>query len=99
MTNSEVDALLAMMEAWLADPAWELEAESLADWTSRFNDALATADRSHGWIETAERSHRVGRQLEQRLQSVIEAKERIRVELEQQDKGVRALKGYGTVSR
>lgn len=99
MTNGQVIALLDQMEAWLEDPTWEPETEPLAEWTDRFNAALAAADRGQGWEAVRERCHSIRRRLEQRLKTVMEARDLLRTELESQDRGARALKGYGAATR
>lgn len=95
MSNARVRAALEQMEAWLADPAWEPEAESLALWDTEFNAALAVAERGVEWPDLAQRAHAAGKQLEARVDRAVEVLDRMRREMEAQGRGHRALRGYG----
>lgn len=95
MSDARVRVAIEQMEAWLADPAWEPEAEALARWDAEFKAALAAADRGEGWPELAGRAHAAGKLLEARLALAVEALNQVRMELETQGRGNRALKGYG----
>lgn len=95
MSDSLVLRSLERMEAWLDDPSWEPEAALLDAWQSDFDAAVAGAERSEGWMSLVHRAHEAGRRLESRMQEVAAEAERLRRRLESQDRGVRALKGYG----
>jgi len=95
MSEARVRVAIEQMEAWLADPAWEPEAEALAQWDAEFKAALAAASRGEGWPVLAERAHAAGKLLEARLAMAVEALDQVRVEMETQGRGNRALKGYG----
>ncbi|NWJ41143.1 MAG: hypothetical protein HXX12_09255 [Geothrix sp.] len=95
MSDARVRAAIEEMEAWLADPAWEPEAEALARWDAEFRAAMAQAERAEGWPALAGRAHAAGKLLEARIPVAVEALNRVRAELETQAQGNRALKGYG----
>ena len=82
------------MEAWLADPAWDPDPEVLAQWTREFQGALTQTEKGPDWPELAARAHAAGNLLEARLAGVMVARDQVRTQLEAQDRGGRALKGY-----
>ena len=99
MSDARVRAAVEQMEAWLADPDWEPEAKALARWDAEFKAALVAADRGEGWPALAERAHAAGILLESRLALAVEALDQMRMEIESQGRGNRALKGYGAGTR
>jgi hypothetical protein len=82
MSEGRVRATIEQMEAWLADPGWEPDAEALARWNAEFQGALAQKGKGPGWLDLVARAHA-----------------QVRVELETQVRGNRALKGYGAGRR
>jgi len=99
MSNRAVVAAINKMEAWLIDPDWQPDPEALAQWNAEFRIALDLADKGSGWLDLLTNAHAVGRQLEVRLAHFTEVRDGLRAELEAQDLGNRALKGYGAVTR
>ena len=99
MSDSRVRAAIEQMEAWLADPNWEPDAGTLAQWDTEFQSALAQAEKASGWSELRERAHAAGHQLEARRVVLADALDQVRRELEGHERGVRALKGYGAGTR
>ncbi len=99
MSDDRVRAAIEQMEAWLADPAWEPDAEVLAAWDTEFNAAMAVAVRAEGWTGLTDRAHAAGKLLEGRIAVAVEALNRVRAELEAQSRGNRALRGYGAGTR
>jgi hypothetical protein len=99
MSDVRVRAAIETMEAWLADPGWNPEAEALDHWEQEFQAALAQAEKAPGWLELVDRAHAAGRRLEARTQAMIEAQARLRAELESHERGNRALRGYQSSSR
>ena len=97
MSDSQVRRSIEQMEAWLDDPSWEPEATALSAWQDAFDAAAAGAERSEDWPALVQRAHEVGRRLDLRAQEVAAEAERLRLRLESQDRGVRALKGYGSM--
>ena len=99
MSDARVRAAVEQMEAWLNDPAWEPDPDALARWDSECLSALAAAEKGEGWPELAERAHAAGRRLDARSEEMAGELARIKVELEAQELGSRALRGYGASSR
>ena len=99
MSDSKVRAALEQMEAWLVDPAWEPDAEALAQWNVEFQVALAQADKAPGWPALMDRAHAAGQHLEVRSAILAQEQDKVRAELEVQERGNRALKGYGASAR
>jgi hypothetical protein len=99
MSDGLVRAALERIEAWLADPAWEPDPERLAQWNADFQEALAQSGKGPGWSDLIARAHAAGHELEARLVVVAEARDRLKQELESQERGGRALKGYGVSAR
>ncbi len=99
MSDGQVRAAIEQMEAWLDDPAWEPDAEALAQWNAGFLEALALAEKAHGWSDLIARAHVAGRLLDSRADVVANERDRLRAELATQDRGNRALRGYGASAR
>ena len=99
MSIGRVSAAIEQMEAWLADPAWEPDPDALAQWNTEFQGALAQTEKGPGWAELAARAHVAGKLLEARLTAVTAARDQVKIELEAQVLGNRALKGYGAGRR
>jgi hypothetical protein len=95
MSDAQVRAAIEQMEAWMADPAWEPDPEALSRWDGGFRSALARAEKGEGWPELAARAHALGRELDARADRLALARDEIKAELDAQQRGVRALKGYG----
>ena len=99
MNDGRVRAAIEQMEAWLSDVAWEPDPEALALWEEEFRTALAQAEKGSGWAALITRAHEAGRMLEARIEVVVEARDRIKAEVEAQEQGNRALRGYGANTR
>jgi len=99
MSDAQVRAAIEQMEAWLADPNWEPDPDALERWRMEFQTALAQAEHAPGWGELVARGHSAGQLLDARSRAVSEARDQVRAELAAQDRGTRALKGYGANSR
>ncbi|MBK8791650.1 MAG: hypothetical protein IPN59_00615 [Holophaga sp.] len=99
MNDGRVRAAIEQMEAWLSDVAWEPDPDALAQWEEEFRMALAQAEKGSGWAALIARAHEAGRMLEARIEVVAEARDRIKAELEAQEQGNRALRGYGANTR
>jgi hypothetical protein len=99
MTDQPVCAAIEQMEAWLADTTWEPDAYTLAQWDTEFQAVLAQAEKGPGWAELRDRAHVAGHRLEARRAVLAAALDELRRELEVQERGNRALKGYGASTR
>ena len=99
MNDLRVRAAIEQMEAWLADPNWEPVADALAHWNSEFLEALSLAGKGPGWSELITRAHQAGQRLEARSVELAAARDQVRTELETQERGTRALRGYGASTR
>jgi hypothetical protein len=94
MSDARVLAIIERMEAWLADATWEPDADALACWNADLKEALAQAEKATGWADLVVRAHAAGHSLEARSLEVAQALGRLQKELEDQERGNRALKGY-----
>jgi hypothetical protein len=99
MSDGRVRAAIEHMEAWLADPTWEPNADTLDEWHLEFMAAAGQAEKAAGWAELVARAHAAGRMLEMRSRVLAEERDRIKAAMAAQDRGSRALKGYGATSR
>ena len=99
MSDAKVRTAIEQMEAWLADLNWEPDPNVLEHWRREFQTALAQAEHAPGWVDLVARGHAAGQLLEARSHALAEARDQVRAELAVQDRGTRALKGYGANSR
>ena len=99
MNDLRVRAAIEQMETWQADPEWQPESDALARWNREFQEALAQAEKGPGWPDLISRAHAAGHLLEARSAKMAEAQDQLRAELEAQERGNRALKGYGAGTR
>jgi hypothetical protein len=99
MSDARVRTALEQMEAWLADPQWEPDADGLAQWHAEFREALAHAEKATGWPSLIDRAHAAGQALEDRTAPLAEERDRLKAMLEGQGRGVQALKSYGASTR
>jgi hypothetical protein len=99
MSDECVQAAIEQMEAWLADPTWEPDPVVLAQWHAAFLEAVGQAEKSIHWSALVVRAHRAGEQLEARCRELSKERDRVKALLEAQERGGRALKGYGASSR
>jgi hypothetical protein len=99
MSDGAVRAAIQTLEAWLADPECPLDEIALEAWNRDFQTALAGAEKGPGWPELVARGHRLAERVESRRQAVAAQRDAVRLELEQQVQGDRALKGYGSSTR
>lgn len=99
MSDGAVRAAIQTLEAWLADPERPLDEVALEAWNRDFQAAMAGAEKGPGWPELVARGHRLAERVESRRQAVAAQRDAVRLELEQQAQGDRALKGYGSNTR
>lgn len=99
MSDEAVRAAIQTLEAWLADPERALDEIALETWNRDFQAAVAGAEKGPGWPELVARGHRLAERVESRRQAVAAQRDAVRLELEQQAQGDRALKGYGSSTR
>ncbi|MFN7959478.1 MAG: hypothetical protein U0P46_14280 [Holophagaceae bacterium] len=99
MSDVRVREAVEQMEAWLEDPAWQPDLETLTRWEDAFRVAVAQAEKNLGWPELVQRAHEAGRRLDERSEAMAAELGQLKVRLQAQDQGNRALKGYGASSR
>lgn len=99
MSDGRVRTALEQMEAWLSDPSWDPDPDVLANWTTEYQTALSQAERASGWADLMDRAKAAGQLLEDRIVVVARERDRIRAELENQERGNRALRGYKASAR
>lgn len=94
MSTFAVQQALDQMEAWLADPEWDPDPDALAVWDEGFKSAMKETEGAPDRVPLIERSHRLGKALEARTSRFVEIRDALRVELDAQNLGNRALRGY-----
>ena len=94
MSDEAVLAAIQQMEMWLADSSWNPDPEALARWNVAFQEAMAGASKGPAWQELMTRSHVAGERLEARIGPLAEARDKVKAELDAQERGHRALRGY-----
>lgn len=99
MSDPKVLAAIEQMEGWMDDPNSDLEPDVLAQWNEGFQAALAQADKTDGWPDLVVRAHAVGERVKARTAQMIVLQKRVKAELDSQESGNRALKGYGASTR
>ena len=99
MSNSAVRAAIEQMEIWLSDAGWEPEPGDLEGWNRKYQEAVAQAEQGPEWSGLVVRAHALGKRLEQRLDQLVKRRNEIKVELDAQERGNRALAGYGASTR
>lgn len=99
MSDTEVVACLDEMEARLHCPSSDWTPEALEGWHQRFHAAVATAERGPDWAEIVERAHSLGGMVTNLAALASSQRDQIRMELDRQALGYRALKGYGASVR
>lgn len=99
MSDEGIRSALEQMEAWLADPSWEPLPDAIAEWDDAFHRAMNQANHGPGWDVLIARCHALGRELEARADLISVKCNDLKVELEGQSRGVRALKGYSAAIR
>lgn len=97
---SDVDVLreIERMEGWLQDCQQMPGPEGLAEWNQAFRSALMGAERSPGWAELVARAHALGTQVNDRAALLAVERDEVRADLDAQERGGRALKGYGAAA-
>ena len=99
MSDPKVRAAIEQMEAWMGDPNWEPDPGQLEAWNKEYQTAVSQAEKGAGWPELVERAHALGRRLEPRLAQMVRLRDELKAELEAQERGNRALLGYGASTR
>jgi len=96
MSDEALRQLLERMEAWLSDDTWEPDPEVLSEWETEFQRCLASTEKGSDWPELRQRAHAAGGVLSARADRLALVQADIRAELEAQERGNRALRGYRT---
>ncbi|HEX9080669.1 MAG TPA: hypothetical protein VF768_00250 [Holophagaceae bacterium] len=99
MNDATVRAILARLEAWLKASKDPLDPAFLEAWNREFQAAQATAERGPEWPDLVAWAHRLADQVDQRRRTVESQREEVRLELQRQAQGQRALQGYGGRTR
>lgn len=92
MSDQALAALLDELERLLQQEAPEPEA--LEGWRRSFDAALPSAERGPGWEGIVARCRALAGRLDAGANQLAKQAEDLRRELERQDQGTRALKGY-----
>jgi hypothetical protein len=99
MSDAAVLQEIERMESWMRDPQNLPGPEDIAEWNRAFERALASAERGPGWSALMVRSRALGSQVNERSAALASQRDQVRVELDTQERGGRALKGYGATVR
>jgi len=99
MSADRLRLAIEQMEAWLADTTWEPVPEALAEWEFEFRAALVDFKKGSGSMDLIDRAHTAGKLLEARIPSLEDLLDQMRTGLEAQERGSRALRGYGANTR
>ena len=99
MSDRRVRTAIERMEAWIGNPGWEPDPDELTGWNTEYQAALAQAEKGEGWQDLVARAHALGQQLEPKLANMVRIREQLRTELDAQERGSRALIGYGASAR
>ena len=94
MSHERLRASIEQMEAWVADPSWEPDPEALARWDADFQTALVHAEKGSDWPDLMARAHAAGHRLQARTVRFAQVRDELRAQLDAQERGNRALKGY-----
>lgn len=99
MSDRGVLAAIQAMEGWLDDPDHPLDERALECWNREFQEAVARAEKGPGWSDIVARAHDLAKRVEARTQALSVQRDAVRLELEHQAQGGRALRGYGSSAR
>jgi hypothetical protein len=100
MSDDAVGGLIAEMEDYLGATGTP-DAEFVAGWHERFNQALEAAraaGHGPGWDEIVRRGHALGEAIQKRIGGLEYEHGQMRRELNVQALGQRALKGYSSAA-
>ena len=99
MSQGGLHATLDQMEAWVADPTWEPDPTRLSRWDADFQAALDRAERGPDWHDLMARAHALGHRLQERTARLAQVRDELKAQLDSQERGYRALKGYRANAR
>lgn len=92
MSDQALSLLLDELEQLLQQDA--PDGEALASWRARFDAALPEAERGPGWEQLVARCRTLAARLDAAANALSQQRDALRREMEMQDQGARALKGY-----
>jgi hypothetical protein len=99
MSDAEVLRLVEEMEGLLeSDPA-TLDADLIANWHQQFLSACASAEKGPAWPETVLRARVVAGRVDGLVTVLNKQKDALKIEMEAQAVGRRALQAYKPQSR
>jgi hypothetical protein len=98
MSDRQLIVAIEQMEAWLANPTWEPDAEALIRWNEVFQAAAAHPEKGEGWSDLVARAHAAGHALDARVVEFVQLRDRLKAALDTQEQGNRALRGYKTTA-
>ena len=95
MSDALVSHLVAEMENYLKGTE-SPDPEHVAAWNARFQAAVENAERGPEWKGTVDRAHALSETIQKRIGGLNYEREQLRLELNSQALGQRALKGYSS---
>lgn len=94
MSDRDLALVLDEMERMLEEQPFPEDPEAIEAWRLRFAEAVASADRGPEWESLAVRARDLGRKVEHLLEHLNHKRESLRLELDHQAQGSRALRAY-----
>ena len=99
MSDAGVLRAIERMESWMRDPETAPAADELAAWNRELQSAADGAERGPGWPDLVARAHALGASVTGWAAELAVQRDQLRIELNVQERGDRALKGYGALTR
>ncbi len=94
MSDRDLALVLDEMERMLEEQPFPEDPDAIEAWRLRFAEAVASADRGPEWECLASRARNLGRKVEHLLVHLNQKRESLRLELDHQAQGSRALRAY-----
>lgn len=94
MSDRDLARILDEMEEMLRQEPFPEAPEAIEAWRLRFADAVASADRGPEWEALAKRARELGKRVEILLEELSRKRDALRLELDHQAQGSRALRAY-----
>jgi hypothetical protein len=99
MSDAGVLLEIERMETWIQDPRSMPGPDELGAWNRALQAALASAERGPGWPALVTRAHALGARVQDCTALLGAERDQIHTVLEAQERGGRALRGYGAAAR
>lgn len=94
MSDQDLARILDEMDRMLGQRPFPEDPEAIEAWRLRFAQAVASAEHGPDWERLALRARDLGKRVESLLDDLNRERERLRLELDHQAQGSRALRAY-----